>query len=250
MVIASLNAPSADQARIRIVVAAAQALFREAVAAALGSEHDIEIVGEASTGLQAVAVVEETRCDVAVLDADLPNCDAIKATGLIKERVSGCRVMVLVADEDPETLLGAVEAGSSGYLSKRSPFWQLTDAARAIHRGDTLVPVGMLGPLIADLLTRRSSHAHAMRRIADLTRREREVLALLATGADNQHMAQALVISPQTARTHIQNVLSKLGVHSRLEATAFVRQTDVLDELSGSGLSRSPASRGGTRPAV
>jgi len=233
MVSVPADVPSAEKAKIRIVVAAAQSLFREAVAAALESEPDVEIVGEASTGLDAVAVVERTRSDVAVLDSDLPNCDAIKATGLIKERVSECRVMLLVAEEDPETLVGAVEAGASGYLTKRSPFWQLTDAARSIHSGDTLVPVRMLGPLIADLLTRRSFHAQAMRRIADLTRREREVLALLASGADNQHIAQELVISPQTARTHIQNVLNKLGVHSRLEAAAFVRQTDLLDELKG-----------------
>jgi DNA-binding NarL/FixJ family response regulator len=239
-----------EQTKIRIVVAAAQALFREAVAAGLGSEADVEIVGEARTGLEAVAVAERTRSDVAVLDADLPNCDAIKATGLIKERVEGCRIMILVAEEDPETLVGAVEAGASAYLSKRSPFWQLTDAARAIHRGDTLVPVRMLGPLIADLLTRRSSHAEAMRKIADLTRREREVLGLLASGSDNQHIAQQLVISPQTARTHIQNVLGKLGVHSRLEAAAFVRHTEVLQELNGGESGRDLALQGSTRPAV
>jgi len=89
-----------------------------------------------------------------------------------------------------------------------------------------------------------------MRRIARLTRREREVLALLAIGADNQHIAQDLVISPQTARTHIQNVLNKLGVHSRLEAAAFVRQTDVLDELRGPAQGRSSAPQVSTRPAV
>src|SRR2546430_9526542 len=106
------NMPSAEQAKIRIVVAAAQSLFRETVAAALESEHDVEVVGEASTGLEAVTVVERTGSDVAVLDADLPNCDAIKAAGLIQDRVSSCRGMVLVAEEDPRTLLRAVEAGA------------------------------------------------------------------------------------------------------------------------------------------
>jgi two-component system nitrate/nitrite response regulator NarL len=91
----------------------------------------------------------------------------------------------------------------------------------------------MLGPLLKRLIVRRREQDEALRRMSRLTRREREVLALLAEGADNDGIAQALVISPQTARTHIQNVLSKLGVHSRLEAAAFVVQNGILDELVG-----------------
>jgi len=115
-------------------------------------------------------------------------------------------------------------------LTKESPLSELIYASRAIDRGETVVPPRMLGPLLTRLIHRRSERDDAMRRVSLLTRREREVLALLAEGADNGGIAAALVISPETARTHIQNVLNKLGVHSRLEAAAFVRETRVLLE--------------------
>src|SRR5919106_687622 len=131
--------------------------------------------------------------------------------------------VVLESESDVEVVAEArdgLEAGASGYLTKESPLAELIDAARAIHRGETLIPRRMLGALLARLIRRRREQDEALRRMSKLTRREKEVLALLAGGGDNDAIAQALVISPQTARTHIQNVLGKLGVHSRLEAAA------------------------------
>jgi DNA-binding NarL/FixJ family response regulator len=218
--------------KVRILLADGQSLFREAVKVVLESESDVEVVAEARDGLQAVAEAERLRPDVALLDVNLPNCDGVRATALIKERVPECRVVVLANEEDQRTLVDAVEAGASGYLTKESPLAELIDAARAIHRGETLIPRRMLGALLARLIRRRREQDEAIRRMSRLTRREKEVLALLAGGADNDAIAQALVISPQTARTHIQNVLGKLGVHSRLEAAAFVMQNGILDELA------------------
>jgi len=220
-----------EDRRIRILLADEQSLFREAVRSALEAESDLDVVGEARDGLQAVAEAERSQPDVVLLDAALPNCDGIRATGLIRERVPASRVLILCGEEDDRVLVDALEAGANGFLSKTSPLSELIDAARSLFRGEILIPPRMMSELLARLIRRRREQDEALRRLSRLTRREREVLRLLARGADNDGIAQALVISPQTARTHVQNVLGKLGVHSRLEAAAFVTRSGLLDEL-------------------
>jgi DNA-binding NarL/FixJ family response regulator len=218
---------------IRVLLADEQSLFRDAVKVVLSSESDLVVVGEAGDGIQAVSEAERVRPDVALLDASLPNCDGIRATQQISLRVPTCRVIVFSAQEDEQILVQALEAGASGYLSKGSALVDLIDATRAVHRGDALIPPRMLGALLKRLIHRRRERDDALKRMSKLTRREREVLALLSQGSDNDAIAQLLVISPETARTHIQNVLGKLGVHSRLEAAAFVTQNGLLDDLAG-----------------
>jgi DNA-binding NarL/FixJ family response regulator len=222
-----------EDTKVRVLIADEQSLFREAVRAFLDSTREFEVVAEARDGLQAVAESERTRPDVIVIDANLPNCDGIRATSLIKASLPDPRVVVLSDEEDQRTLLAALEAGASGYLSKASPLTELTGALRAVHDGATLIPQQMVGGLIGHLLRRQGEQDEALRRASKLSHREREVLALLVNGADNDTIARELVISPQTARTHIQNLLSKLGVHSRLEAVAFVRDSGLVEELAG-----------------
>ena len=223
---------SVQDNHVRILLADEQSLFREAVRVVLESEPDLRVVGEARDGVQALAEAERLEPDVALVDASLPNTDGLEATSQIRMRVPGCRVLVLGRqEEDLPTLVGALESGATGYLTKECPLAELIDATRSVHRGETLVPPRMLGPLLSQLVQRRREQSQAMKRVALLTKREKEVLALLADGAGNDRIAQALVISPETARTHIQNVLGKLGVHSRLEAAAFVVQNDMVDEL-------------------
>lgn len=217
---------------VRVLLADEHSLFREAVKVALESHGGFHVVGEARDGLQAVAEAERLRPDLVILDVDVPNCDGIRATQMVKQRVPSCRVMLLSEEEDENILIEALEAGASGYVTKGSPLVELIDAARVVHTGDTLIPPRMLRTLLLRLIRRRREEDEAVRRMSRLTRRQREVLALLTRGADNDAIAQALVISPQTARTHIQNVLGKLGVHSRLEAAAFVVQNGILDQLA------------------
>ncbi len=217
---------------IRVLLADEQSLFRQAVKVVLSNEDDLSVVGEAADGLQAIAEAERVRPDVALLDAGLPNCDGIRATQQISLRVPDCRVVVFSAQQDEQVLVQALEAGASGYLSKSSPLVDLIEATRAVHRGEALVPPDMLGALLHRLIHRRRERDDALKRMSRLTRREREVLVLLAKGGDNDGIAQRLVISPETARTHIQNVLGKLDVHSRLEAAAFVTQNGILDDLA------------------
>jgi two-component system NarL family response regulator len=216
---------------LRLLIADEQALFREALRAVLEAETDLRVVADVRDGLRAVAEADRTRPDVALLHAALPSCDGISAIALIKERVPDCKVLVLTDEEDQGALTRALEAGANGYLTKESPIGELIDAVRAVHRGETLVPTRMLGRLFDGLIRHRKDQDAAIRLMSRLTRREREVLILLAEGAGNEAIAEALIISPETARTHIQNVLSKLGVHSRLEAATFVMQNRILDHL-------------------
>ena len=218
-----------DREAIRILLADRQSLFREAIRTGLEAEADLRVVGEARDGPEAVAEAERTSPDVGIVDVNLPR--GARISSRIRERVPGCRILVLATDEDYQSLIEVLDEGATGYLTKEVQLAALVDATRAVHKGETLVPPRMLGPLIATLLGRRRERDAAHHRIAQLTRREREVLALLSEGADNEGIARALVISPQTARTHIQNILTKLSVHSRLEAAAFVAHNGVLTDL-------------------
>jgi DNA-binding NarL/FixJ family response regulator len=218
---------------IKILLADRQSLFRDAMRVILETHDDLRIVAEASEGIQAVHAADDRKPDIALIDAELPNCDGIRATELIRDRNPECRTLVLSDHDDEQTLIAAIEAGAAGYLSKNAPIADLVDAARRISAGETIVPAQMLGALLARLVRKKREFDEARRRLARLTRREREVLALLALGLDNEGIAQPLVISPETARTHIQNVLQKLGVHSRLEAAAFVSQNELAEEIEG-----------------
>ena len=215
-----------------MLLADAQGLVREALRSVLESTDDIVVVAEAADGMQAISEAERTRPDVALVDADLPNRDSTHTTLAIIQRTPDCRVLVLSDRSDEGTLASAIEFGASGFLTKGSPIAQLLDAVHAVHQGDTLVPPRMLGSLLKRLIHRRREQDEAMRQLAKLTRRERQVLGLLAGGADNDRIAQALVISPETARTHVQHVLNKLGMHSRLAVAAFVVANGLVDELT------------------
>jgi DNA-binding NarL/FixJ family response regulator len=220
-----------EPAKIRVLLADEQSLFREAVKMVLEAERDFSVVAEAGDALHAVAEARRTRPDIALVDAELPTLTVEELTRRIKSSVPECGVMLLSPRAELGTLVSSMEAGASGYLTKDSGLDQLVEATRAVHRGETRVPSKMLGPLLGRLIHRRKDEDEAMRKLSRLTRREREVLALMMRGADNAVIAQALTISPETARTHIQNILGKLGLHSRLEAVAFASGNGIVNRL-------------------
>ncbi|MGH2767307.1 MAG: response regulator, partial [Actinomycetota bacterium] len=139
---------------MRVVLADAHSLFREALATALAAEAGLDVVAQAQDGLAAVQEVARTEPEVAVLDADLPSYDAVRAIRDIRERVRRCRVLVLAAEEDEDTLTEAIYAGASGYLTKGHRLKELVAAIRQIHRGETLVPPHLLGRLLDRLIRR------------------------------------------------------------------------------------------------
>ena len=218
-----------DARRVRILLADAHSLFREAMRVVLESEGDLRVVGEAGDGAETLAEAERTQPDVALLDAGLGGYDGMRTARMLRERVPGCQVVIVSGTEDPDLLERALEAGARGFVSKSSPLTELLEVTRAVHRGEIQVPQRMLGELLGRLMRRRREQNEVLRRVARLTRREREVLRLMAGGAGTEAIARTLVISPQTARTHIQNILAKLQVHSRLEAAALVNGAGILE---------------------
>jgi DNA-binding NarL/FixJ family response regulator len=216
---------------IRILLVDQHSLFREVIKTVVEREWDLEVVGEARDGPEAATAAARLRPDIALVDADLRSRHGVHAATMILSKAKECRILILGEEGDQATLVEAVEAGARGYLTKQVPLGELIDAIRAIHKGETLIPRHMLGTLLSSLLGKRQERDDARVRMARLTRREKEVLALLARGADNEMIASTLFISPQTARTHVQNLMSKLDVHSRLEAAAFLTQSGILQEL-------------------
>lgn len=216
---------------IRVLVADDHALFRQAVRIVLERESDLRVVAEAQSGADAVVEAERVRPDVVLLPARPPRFEGLRATEAIRARLPSCRVIVLTDESDHHVLRKAIEGGAAGYVTKDIPMSELTAGIRAVHRGDTLVPPDMLGRLFDGFFSQRREQGEALRLLSRLSKREQEVLGLLVDGAGNEEIGRALVISPQTARTHIQRVIRKLGVHSRLEAAMLATQSGIVDEL-------------------
>jgi len=216
---------------INVLIADEQSLFRQAVRSALETENDLTVVAEAGDGQEAIEAAGKFSPHIALIDTDLPKVNGISATRTLRERVPGCKVLVLSNHQDQVALFDAMQAGANGYLTKAIPLAKLIEATRAVLRGETIVPPAMLGDLLSQLVQSKERQNEVLRRLSRLTRREREVLALLVEGADNDLVAQRLVISPETARTHIQNILSKLDVHSRLEALALVLRNNIVKKM-------------------
>jgi DNA-binding NarL/FixJ family response regulator len=218
--------------QLRVLIATEHGLVRDALRAALEREDDLTVVGEATDGRAALAAVASKEPDVAVLGADLPHLDGVRTSCLIKERAPDCAIIVLTDAHDQRLLTDGLYCGARGYLTKDCSISELVDAIRAVANGETLIPPVMLGPLLMDLIERRREHETALLKLSELSSREREVVAMIARGAKTAEIAAALVISPETARTHIQNMLTKLGLHSRLEAATFVIENNLLDHLT------------------
>lgn len=218
--------------RLQILLAERSALLRDVLSAALSDSSEVEIVAEISDLRGAVDAAASSQPDVAMLGTTLTDSyELAEVIHALRERVPTCQLVILDDSENYENLLAGIEAGISGYITKKAPLSELTTVARAVHEGEAVIPGKMLRHLLDRLISTRVQKERAMKRLGRLTNRERQVLALLAQGADNEGIAEELVISPQTARTHIHNILQKLNTNSRLKAAAFVGQHDLLDEL-------------------
>jgi len=209
---------------LRLLIAERRALYGAAFDAAFAEEPDFRVVGVTGDGTATSDLAAALRPDVVIVDAQLPHTGGVGICARLKT-AAGAPVVVIV-DDAPRTdvLLDAIEAGADGYVSRDMHRQSLIRAVRAVGAGELCVPRAMVAALVRGLQDRRRELYRTVVLYDRLTRREREVLDLLADGLDHVAAAEVLVISPQTARTHIQNVLRKLEVHSRLEAAAIARQ--------------------------
>lgn len=201
---------------IRVLLADDQALVRGAFALLVGSADDMEVVGEASTGDEAVALTRELRPDVIVMDIRMPSTDGIEATRQIvaDETSSGSRVLILTTFETDVNVLRGLRAGACGFLPKDTRPDAMLDAIRTVATGEAMLSPGATRAVIARALSRPD--APAPERLAGLTTREHEVLRLVAAGRSNQEIAEELVVSPLTAKTHVGRILAKTGARDRV----------------------------------
>jgi DNA-binding NarL/FixJ family response regulator len=214
---------------IRILLADDQALIRSGIRSLLEAEDDIEVVAEACDGQQAVALAAEHRPDIALIDIQMPVLDGIEATRQIvaDERLDSVRVVILTNYGLDEHIFRALRAGASGFLLKDTDPAGLLQALRVVMRGDALLSPAVTRRLIGEFVA-RPPDAVAAAGMETLTRREREVVALVAHGLSNDEIADAMVLSPSTAKTHVSRAMIKLGAHDRAQLVVFAYQTGLV----------------------
>ena len=202
---------------IRVLLADDQTLVRAAFAMLVESARDMEVVGQAGSGREAVALARSERADLVVMDLRMPDLDGIEATRLIAadEDLTAVRVLVLTTYDTDEHIVEALRAGASGFLVKDTRPAELLDAIRTVAAGEALLSPGPTGRLIERFL--RSPSAPATGGPECLSDREREVLTLLARGLNNAEIAEALGLSPLTAKTHVSRIMGKLGARDRAQ---------------------------------
>jgi NarL family two-component system response regulator LiaR len=206
-----------DLEPIRVLIVDDQAVVRSGLVAFLLAFDDLELVGEAGSGEEAVRLCSQVQPDVVLMDLVMPGMDGADSTRAIRELCPQIQVIALTSFKETELVQGALEAGAIGYLLKNVSADELAEAIRAAHAGRPT-----LAPEAAQALVQAASHAPKPGH--DLTDREREVLALMVEGLNNREIAERLVVSQSTAKFHVSSILSKLGASSRTEAAALAVQ--------------------------
>jgi DNA-binding NarL/FixJ family response regulator len=205
----------------------------EALAYRFATEPGFQVAAAATTPEDAMLLIRGRHVDVALLDIDLDGCDGIRLGADLRSRRPGLRLAAMTCSESVDQLTAAVRAGFTGWIPKTVQFADLMKAVRAVYQGEGYMPGDMLGPLLRELVAvdrTRQRHDHL---VAALTARERQVLRCMATGLSRDGIAQRLDMSGHTVRTHTQNILTKLDVHSTLAAVAFYRGSQAADPTEG-----------------
>ena len=215
---------------IRVLVADDQALVRAGFRVLVDSAADLEVVGEAGNGLEAVGQTRSARPDVVLMDIRMPVLDGLEATRRIvdDELLAGVRVLVLTTFDLDEYVYAALRAGASGFLLKDTPPADLLAAIRVVAAGDALLAPAVTRRLIAEFARRPEPSPVTPAALAGLTDREREVLALVARGLTNAEIADRLVVSVATAKTHVSRVLAKLQARDRAQLVMLAYETGLV----------------------
>jgi DNA-binding NarL/FixJ family response regulator len=214
---------------IRVLLADDQALVRAGFRALLDAEKDIEVVGEAADGQEAVDSARELLPDLVLMDIRMPGMDGIEATSIIaaNENLAAVRVVILTTFDLDEYVFEALRVGASGFLVKNTEPAELVRAVRAVHAGDALLSPGVTKRLVAEYAA-RAKEPSPSGELDVLTEREREVMALVAEGLSNEEIAARLVVSPATAKTHVSRTMVKLHARDRAQLVVLAYESGLV----------------------
>ena len=218
---------------IRVLLADDQALIRAGFHVLIDAADDLEVVGEATDGAQAVDLARRERADVVLMDIRMPGVDGLEATRRISadDDLAGVKVIILTTFESDEYVYQAIRAGASGFLVKDTEPADLIQAVRVVARGDALLSPSVTRRLITDLATRPErppSSDISRRALARLTDREREILALVAEGLSNDEIAARLFLSPLTSKTHVSRIMTKLNARDRAQLVIMAYESGLV----------------------
>ena len=217
---------------VRVVVVDDQELVRTGFRVILDSEPDIEVVGEASDGHEAIEVTGRLRPDVVLMDIRMPRLDGLEATRrIVTGSERGPRVLILTTFNLDEYVYEALRSGASGFLLKDGPAAELLNAIHVVAKGDTLLAPQITRRLIAEFV-RHPPPIHKPEQLKALTERELEVLKLVARGLSNAEIAGELYVSETTIRTHVRHILTKLGLRDRVQAVVLAYETSLVRPTS------------------
>ncbi|MGN5392497.1 response regulator [Streptomyces sp. JL7001] len=203
---------------VRVVLADDQPLVRSGLRVLMADHLDLEVIGEAATGAEAVQLVRDVRPDVVVMDIRMPGMDGIEATRLITADRATTRVLILTTFDEDDYVYGALRAGASGFVVKDMALDDILAAIRVVAAGDALIAPGVTRRLIADFIGRPAAvPERSPRPIEGITEREREVLTLVGRGRSNTEIAEDLFITVATAKSHVSRLLTKLGARDRVQ---------------------------------
>ncbi|WP_414690302.1 response regulator [Nocardioides sp.] len=214
---------------VRVLVVDDQELFRRGLTMLLASEDGIDVVGEAGDGIEGTTLAESVAPDVVLLDVRMPRRSGIEACLAIKESVPSAKIIMLTVSDEEADLYEAVKSGASGYLLKDSSIEEVAQAVRVVSEGQSLISPSMAVKLIDEFKQISRPEKGAVGGGLRLTDRELEVLRLVATGMNNREIAKQLVISENTVKNHVRNILEKLQLHSRMEAVMYAVKEKLLD---------------------
>jgi Response regulator containing a CheY-like receiver domain and an HTH DNA-binding domain len=208
---------------VRIMLADDHAILRTGLRLMLSNVPNLEVVGEATNGREALTKAEELKPDMVIMDITMPEMNGIEATTELKKRLPKTKVLFLTMHENEELLFRTVQAGGSGYVLKKSADNELVEAIYQVSRGETFLRPDLAKQVVQDYLHRVDSGEES-ESYEDLTEREREVLQLLAMGMTNQQVADKLVLSVRTVETHRARIMDKLGIKGRAALVAYAKR--------------------------
>ena len=214
---------------LKVLLVDDHVLFRKGIVSLLSSHQDVQVVGEAGDGCEAIEMARDTMPDVILMDVHMPRCDGLEAVRAIKREMPTIKIVMLTVDEQDEVLFEAVKSGAQGYLSKKLDPQYLFDTLETVARGEVALSPAMMVKILAEFQRPAAETARIENVRETLSRREMDVLKKIVQGATNREIADALDITENTVKKHLQSILAKLHLQNRIQAAVYAVREGLLD---------------------